>query len=93
MPKIYQIRQYLLLVFWFFYLILFPFQFFPPGSIQIADFSIILGIVILIFTGWSIDTYIKNFSYFVLYTLLIGFGYYFLYEDFDFIKQPLNYTY
>jgi len=93
MPKIYQIRQYLLIVFWFFYLILFPFQFFPPSSLQIADFSIILGIVILIFTGWSIDIYIKNFSYFVLYTLLIGFGYYFLYEDFDFIKQPLNYTY
>lgn len=93
MPKIYQIRQYLLLLLWFLYLILFPFQFFPPGSIQIADFSIILGILILLFSSWSIDLYIKNLSYFVVYTLLIGLWYYFLYQDFDFLKQPLNYAY
>ncbi len=80
---------------WFFYLILFPIQIFPQGSLQIADFIILIGIfIVLISKGFSIDNlFLKNTFIFVCYSLLVGFFFAFYHQDFDFLKNPFNYLY
>ena len=78
---------------WAIYLILFPFQLFPPGSLQIADLLMLIGISSVFLNKWTIDNYVKNLSYFVFYSILIGIFYTLFYYDFEFIKQPLNYVY
>ena len=86
-------KSYIQLYSWFFYLVLFPFQFFPPGSPQFADLLMLVGISSILLTKWTIDNYIKSLSYFVIYTFIIGTIFFLIYNDFDFLKQPLNYIY
>ena len=89
-------KSYIQLYSWFFYLVLFPFQFFPPGSPQFADLLMLVGISSILLTNLIIDNYIKNLSYFVFYSLIIGLFFFLIYNDFDFLKQrifnPLHMT-
>jgi hypothetical protein len=93
MSNISKFESNFLLFLWLVYLLLFPFQFLPPGNIQIADLSIIIGLLIILSNYWVIDNYIKNLSYFVIYSFIISIYYLVIYGDIEFLKQPLNYTY
>jgi hypothetical protein len=88
-----QTKSYLQLTSWFLYLLLFPFQLFPPGSPQIADLPMMIGVFSIFFEKWFIDNYIKSLSYFVFYSILVGIFYSIIYYDIEFLKSPLNYFY
>ncbi len=88
-----ELKSYTQIMLWFLYLIIFPFQFFPPGSPQIADLFLLFGISLFCFKKWTIDNYIKILSYFVFYTILIGIFYSLVNYDIEFLKTPLNYLY
>lgn len=85
--------KYFQILTWCIYLILFPFQFFPPGSPQIADLLMLIGILSVLLNLWHIDKYIQSLSYFVFYSVLIGVLYSIIYCDIEFLKLPLNYLY
>jgi hypothetical protein len=76
-------------------LLLFPIQIFPQGTLQIADFIILIGIfIVLISKGLSIDNlFLKSTFIFVCYSLLVGSYFAIYYQDFDFLKNPFNYLY
>lgn len=86
-------KSNLQLILWMLYLVFFPFYFFPPGSIQIADIPMLFGIISLIFKKIIVDNYIRNLYFFVLYSILLGLFYSLVYFNFEFIKLPLNYLY
>ena len=74
-------------------MLLFPFQFFPPGSLQIADAAMILAICTLFMGSFKIENYLKTLFYFVGYALVAGLLWMLVYSDVYFIKQPMNYMY
>lgn len=76
-------------------MLLFPIQIFPQGSLQIADFIILIGIfIVLVFKGLSIDNlFLKTSFLFVCYSLLVGSSFAFYYQDWEFLKNPFNYLY
>ncbi len=78
---------------WFLYLLLFPFQLYPPGSPQIADAFLVVGITTVLLSNWNIDIYTKSLSYFVVYAILIGIFYSLFYYNIEFLKLPVNYLY
>lgn len=86
-------NSYFQILLWGLYLILFPFQFFPPGSPQIADLLMVFGIFSIFLKKWAIDNYIQSSSYFVIYSILVGLIYSIIYFDIEFLKLPLNYFY
>lgn len=86
-------NSYFQILFWGLYLILFPFQFFPPGNPQIADLIMVFGIFSIFLKKWAIDNYIQSSSYFVIYSILVGLIYSLIYFDIEFLKLPLNYFY
>jgi hypothetical protein len=86
-------NSYFQILLWGLYLILFPFQFFPPGSPQIADLVMLVGVFSFFFKKFTINNYIKSLSFFVIYTILIGVYYTVINFDFEFLKSPLNYLY
>ncbi len=88
-----QLKSYIHISLWVLYLIIFPFQLFPPGSPQIADSLMLIGIFSFFFKKWTINNYIKILSYFVFYTILIGIFYSLINYDIEFLKTPLNYLY
>ena len=77
------------------YIILFPFQYFEPGSIQIADFILIFGLIInykkiliLLYKNFFIE-----WKLFVIYCFFLSFIFFYIHNDFAFLKSPLNYLY
>lgn len=85
--------KYILLSIWFIYLLIFPFQIFPPGSLQLADYVMLLGVLLLFLKKIVIDNYIKISSIFVLYTLVVSILYAVFYHKFQFLIYSLNYIY
>ena len=86
----------MLLYFWLLYLIIFPFQIFSPGSLQLADYVIIIGLIInhkQVFKIGIKEKYSKILIYFCIYALLVGSLFSVINLNFIFLKNPLNYIY
>lgn len=83
------------IIIWCIYLILFPFKIEEEGSVQIADYFMVVGIFInLIISGVG---FTGNFNKYLLvlliYILIINSIYYYLFGDLLFIKSSFNYIY
>lgn len=86
--------KYVYIAIYITYLILFPFQIFPPGNLQLADYVLLIGGAPFIIKKDNYkESYIKWLSYFILYSLIIGIFYALVYFDATFIKNPINYLY
>ena len=86
----------MIIYFWFLYLLLFPFQIFSPGSLQISDYVIIIGILINIKKIFRIgynEEYSKMLLYFCLYSFFIATIFSLLNSNLIFFKNPFNYIY
>jgi hypothetical protein len=80
---------------WFIYLVLVPFQYFEPGSVQIADFFLIFAILInykQIFTLLYKNVFLE-WKLFIIYAFILSLFYFYIYNDFAFLKSPINYLY
>ena len=75
---------------------IFPFQIFPPGSLQISDFLIIIGILFslkkIIIEIYN-NEYLKFLFVFCIYTFLLSIIIAIINQDAIFLKNPLNYFY
>lgn len=86
----------MIIYFWFLYLLLFPFQIFSPGSLQVSDYIILIGVLINYKNIYKVsvyEKYPKMLLYFCLYSLFIGITFSLLNSDLIFIKNPINYFY
>lgn len=89
-------RELINLIIWFFYLLLFPYQFFPPGNLQICDYLMVFGILI---NAKSFKITLKRgafeywFFLFISYSFVVNSFFSAIENDFSFIKSSLNYFY
>lgn len=84
------------MIFWFLYLLLFPFHIFEEGSVQIADVLILIGIAFNLKSMFKVyfnNNLLKVFFYYTFYSLIVGIFYWILYQEPSFLKNPLNYMY
>lgn len=89
-------RELINLSIWFFYLLLFPYQFFPPGNLQICDYFMVFGIMINV-KSFIIKFKRGSFEYwfflFISYSFFVNSFFSAIENDFSFIKSSLNYFY
>jgi len=85
---------------WFLYLILFPIQILPQGNLQIADFFLLFGAVIMFVTFFTNkgklslnNIYLKGAFYFSIYSLLITLIFYIISSDYKYLLPSFNYIY
>jgi len=78
------------------YIIIFPFYFYPPGSIQISD---AIGIIFIFFSIVKILKKYKDLRWlrfiflFIIYTFFVNFAWYLSLGDSILLKPSLNYLY
>ena len=84
------------MIFWFLYLLIFPFHLFAEGSVQIADLIFLIGVIFNIkkvIYAYFENTILKALFLFSTYTLIVGLFFSILYQDPIFLKSPANYIY
>lgn len=83
----------LILFIWVLYLLFLPIQIFPSGSLQIADYVFLFGILFSLWHSFKKDIFINYYFYFVIYSILLSLFYFYYYQKIEFLKNPLNYFY
>ncbi len=80
---------------WSLYLLLFPFYFFPPGSMQIADAFgfILIALNIRVIYLISKDRYLKILSIFILYVIFINIIWFLMLGELKILINNLYYVY
>ena len=85
---------------WFLYLILFPIQLLPQGGLQLADYILLIGIILMIVrivsqqnSIYLNNVFLKGAFFFAIYSLTVSFIFYIVYSDFKFLLAPFNYLY